>query len=168
MGRRIRFCAAAIIPKHRNLNHKIGDDSILRIEEVQTKRYFLPLTHPMTDASHGVMTHFEVVMVQLQTDSGQTGYGYTYTIGCGGAAIRSLIDNDLKSILLGADANCIEKIWDRMWRHLHYIGRGGLVSFAMSAVDIALWDLKGKARESAAMEAARRVLRQGARLCRRH
>ncbi len=144
MGWPKRLYPAAIIPKHCKLNHKIGEDRILRIENIQTKRYLLPLTHPMTDASHGVMTHFEVIMVELQTDAGHTGYGYTYTIGCGGAAIRSLIDKDLKSILLGADANRIEQIWDRMWRHLHYVGRGGLVSFAMSAVDIALWDLKGK------------------------
>ncbi len=117
------------------------------IEGVETKHYLLPLTHPMTDASHGVMTDFEVVLVKLQTDCGLAGHGYTYTIGCGGAAIRSLIDRDLKSALLGADADCIEAIWQRMWWRLHYIGRGGLVSFAMSAVDIALWDLKGK-RES--------------------
>ena len=117
------------------------------IEGVETKHYLLPLTHPMTDASHGVMTDFEVLLVKLQTDCGLAGHGYTYTIGCGGGAIRSLIERDLKPALLGADANCIEEIWERMWRRLHYIGRGGLVSFAMSAVDIALWDLKGK-RES--------------------
>lgn len=98
----------------------------------------------MTDASHGVMTHFEVILVKLLSDAGAAGYGYTYTIGCGGAAIRSLVDIELKPILLGADATCIERIWDQMWRRLHYIGRGGLVSFAMAAVDIALWDLKGK------------------------
>ncbi len=98
----------------------------------------------MTDASHGVMTDFEVVLVKLQTECGLAGHGYTYTIGCGGSAIQSLIEGDLKCVLLGADANCIEDIWDRMWWRLHYIGRGGLVSFAMSAVDIALWDLKGK------------------------
>lgn len=98
----------------------------------------------MTDASHGVMTHFEVVMVRLETESGLHGCGYTYTIGLGGAAIRSLIDRDLQPILLGMDADRIEQIWDRMWRHTHYVGRGGLVSFAMAAVDIALWDLKGK------------------------
>lgn len=116
----------------------------MRIEDIQTKRYHLPLTHPMTDASHGVMTQFEVIMIELQTDSGLAGHGYTYTIGCGGAAIRALIDTDLKPILLGADANRIEQIWDRMWRRLHYVGRGGLASFAISAVDIALWDLQGK------------------------
>ena len=117
------------------------------IEELETKHFHLPLTHHMTDASHGVMTHFEIVLVTLKTDCGLSGYGYTYTIGCGGAAIRSLIEADLRSVLLGADANCIEQIWDRMWWRLHYIGRGGLVAFAMSAVDIALWDLQGK-RES--------------------
>ena len=98
----------------------------------------------MTDASHGLMTQFEVVLVKLQTACGLVGHGYTYTIGSGGSAIRSLVDRDLKCVLLGADANCIERIWERMWWRLHYIGRGGLVSFAMSAVDIALWDLKGK------------------------
>ncbi len=114
------------------------------IKAVETKHYLLPLSHPMTDASHGVMTHFEVVLVKLETDSGLAGYGYTYTIGAGGAAIRSLIERDLKPLLLGAEANGIEGIWERMWWRLHYIGRGGLVSFAISAVDIALWDLRGK------------------------
>lgn len=133
-----------MIPEHFNCDHTSGGDSAVRIERIKTQHYVLPLTHPMTDASHGVMTHFEVIMVKLQTDSGQTGHGYTYTIGCGGAAIQSLIERDLNSILLGADANGIEQIWDRMWKQLHYVGRGGLVSFAMSAVDIALWDLKGK------------------------
>ena len=137
----------------------------MRIEGIRTKHFVLPLTHPMTDASHGVMTRFEVVMVELRSDTGLTGRGYTYTIGCGGAAIRSLIDRELKSILLEADANCIEQIWQRMWNHLHYIGRGGLVSFAISAVDIALWDLKGQTREPAALEVARWILRRGARLC---
>ena len=114
------------------------------IDGVETKHYLLPLTHPMTDASHGVMTVFEVVLVKLQTECGLVGHGYTYTIGCGGSAIQSLIDEDLKFVLLGADANRTEEIWERMWWRLHYIGRGGLVSFAMSAVDIALWDLQGK------------------------
>lgn len=98
----------------------------------------------MEDATHGVMTHFEFVMVELETETGLTGLGYTYSAQGGGGAIRSLIVNDLKPIVLGSDANCIEKIWDMIWRQLHYVGRGGLVSFAMSAVDIALWDLKAK------------------------
>lgn len=111
---------------------------------IDTHHYHLPLTHPMTDASHGVMTHFDVVLARLETACGLQGFGYTYTIGVGGAAIRALIERDLKPLLLGEDADRIERLWQAMWRHTHYIGRGGLVSFAMSAIDIALWDLKGK------------------------
>ena len=98
----------------------------------------------MQDASHGVMTHFELVMVRMETASGLTGLGYTYAPNSGGDAIRSLIERELKPIVLGTNANCIEKTWDMMWRQLHYVGRGGLVSFAMSAIDIALWDIKAK------------------------
>ena len=120
----------------------------MKISGVETKHYLLPLHHPMTDASHGVMTQFEVVLAIVQTECGQTGYGYTYTIGQGGAAIRSLIDRDLRPILIDADADRIEQIWERMWWHLHYIGRGGLVSFAMAAIDVALWDLKGRQQDT--------------------
>ena len=115
---------------------------IIRCLEI--KHYLLPLSHPMTDATHGIHTKFEVVVVRLESECGRTGYGYTYTIGRGGSAISALIKHDLKPLLLGADASRIEQIWERMWRCLHYVGRGGLASFAISAVDIALWDLKGQ------------------------
>ena len=114
------------------------------IKCIETKHFLLPLSHPMTDATHGVHTEFEFVVVRLETDCGRTGFGYTYTVGRGGAAIRALIERDLAPILLGSDGGRIEAIWERMWRCLHYIGRGGLASFAMSAIDIALWDLQGK------------------------
>lgn len=114
------------------------------IQCVDVKHYLLPLSHPMTDATHGVHTNFELVLVRIKSDCGLTGIGYTYTIGRGGAAIRSLIERDLTPMLLHADAQRIEALWEKMWRCLHYIGRGGLASFAMSAVDIALWDLRGK------------------------
>ena len=113
------------------------------IKRVETKLYRLPLSHPMTDAGHGVHTEFEVVITRLESDCGRGGCGYTYTIGRGGAAIAALIERDIKPLLLGAEPMRIEQTWERMWRCLHYVGRGGLVAFAMSAVDIALWDLLG-------------------------
>ena len=113
------------------------------IKRINTTLYRLPLSHPMTDATHGVHTEFEVVVVRLESDCGAAGCGYTYTIGRGGAAIAALIERDMKALVLGADARRIEAIWERMWRSLHYVGRGGLVAFAMSAIDIALWDLRG-------------------------
>ena len=89
------------------------------------------------------MTHFELGTVRLRDNDGAEGVGYTYTVGVGGAAVRVLIDG-LSEVLVGEDAGRIETLWQKMWWRLHYGGRGGLVSFAVSAVDIALWDLKAK------------------------
>ena len=117
------------------------------IRRADTKHFLLPLSRPMRDATHGVHTEFEVIVVRLETDCGVAGHGYTYTIGKGGAAIRALIDREIAPLLLGAEPDRIEAVWQRMWNCLHYVGRGGLVSFAMSAVDIALWDLRGQQRQ---------------------
>lgn len=117
------------------------------ITDLETRHYRLPLHMPMTDSTHGEMTHFEVIMARLETNIGVRGLGYTYTIGQGGAAITSLIDQAVKPILLNADARRIEQIWEDMWWRLHYVGRGGIASFALSAVDIALWDLLGNKEE---------------------
>ena len=46
--------------------------------------------------------------------------------------------------IIGKDASGIDPIFDGMLWHIHYVGRGGISSFAISAIDIALWDLKGK------------------------
>jgi len=47
-------------------------------------------------------------------------------------------------ILAGKVASAVEDLYDEMLWHIHYVGRGGIASFAISAVDIALWDLRGK------------------------
>ena len=117
---------------------------LLRIACVESRYFLLPLSHPMTDAGHGVHTEFEFVVSRVESECGRVGVGYTYTVGRGGGAIRSLIERDMQPLLVGADAMRIEKIWDKLWHGLHYVGRGGLVSFALSAVDIALWDLRAR------------------------
>jgi L-alanine-DL-glutamate epimerase-like enolase superfamily enzyme len=71
------------------------------------------------------------------------GHGYSYTIGRGGRAVQALIDHDLAPLLRGRDASDIEGLWNLMWQRLLYVGRGGLASFAIAAVDVALWDLRG-------------------------
>ena len=73
--------------------------------------------------------------------------GYTYTVDVGGAAIRALIENDLIPVLMGADPRQTEKLWQEMWWRAHWVGRGGVLALAMSAVDIALWDVKGRVAE---------------------
>jgi L-alanine-DL-glutamate epimerase-like enolase superfamily enzyme len=116
-----------------------------RITEIRTRLFRVPLDEVMSDAKHGDHTHFELVTVAITTESGLVGTGYTYTGGRGGRAILAMIEHDLRPFLLGQAAAPVEAINDAMQWRLHYVGRGGIASFAISAVDIALWDLRGKA-----------------------
>ena len=58
-----------------------------------------------------------------------------------------MLDADIKPFLLEKDPTEVEHINKELQGHLHYIGRGGISSFAISAVDIALWDIRGKRLE---------------------
>lgn len=117
-----------------------------KIKKVVTTRFQLPLDEVLTDAKHGDHTHFELIIVQVLLDDGQDGVGYTYTGGKGGHAIAAMVEHDLAPFLIGKDAGEIDALYDGMQWHVHYVGRGGIASFAISAVDIALWDIRGKAR----------------------
>ncbi len=112
------------------------------IATIESRLFRIPLPVVLSDATHGAMTHFELVTVRLRDTHGAEGVGYTYTVGAGGAAVLALIDQALRPVLLGADPARIEQLWHEMWWRLHYGGRGGTVSLAISAADIALWDLK--------------------------
>ncbi len=115
-----------------------------QINKVSTQLFHVPLAEVLTDAKHGDHTHFELITVTIELKDGQQGTGYTYTGGKGGYAIKAMIDHDLAPLLKGKDAAKIDDLYDQMEWHIHYVGRGGIASFAISAVDIALWDLKGK------------------------
>ncbi|GLI26627.1 racemase [Agromyces rhizosphaerae] len=113
------------------------------IERVATDLYRVPLKRHLTDSTHGVMMDFELVTVRVEDSDGAVGLGYTYTVNHGGAAVATMVERDLAGCLVGADPARIEQRWQDMWWRLHYAGRGGHQTSAMSAVDIALWDLAG-------------------------
>jgi L-alanine-DL-glutamate epimerase-like enolase superfamily enzyme len=116
----------------------------MRIASLDTDLYRIELPVALSDSTHGTITHFELITVRLHDTDGAKGVGYTYTVGSGGSAIHALIDQALRPVLLGAEADAIEALWQKMWWHLHFGGRGGSVSLAVSACDIALWDLKAR------------------------
>lgn len=115
------------------------------IQRIETNLYQVPLAEVLSDSMHGDHTHFELLTTTITLADGLQGTGYTYTGGKGGHAIRAMIEHDLKPMLLGQDAAAVEALNERMQWHTHYVGRGGIAAFAISALDIALWDLRGKA-----------------------
>ncbi|WP_204115308.1 mandelate racemase/muconate lactonizing enzyme family protein [Shimia biformata] len=116
-----------------------------KITSVDARLFHVPLDEVLVDAKHGDHHHFELVTATVTLADGSTGTGYTYTGGKGGYAIKAMIDHDLAPFLIGQDAEAVEALYDAMQWHVHYVARGGIASFAISAVDIALWDLRGKA-----------------------
>ena len=58
-----------------------------------------------------------------------------------------MIEHDLTPFLIGKDASEVEALYEAMQWHVHYVARGGIASFAISAVDIALWDMRCKAAD---------------------
>src|SRR5437588_10445817 len=78
------------------------------------------------------------LFVHIKTDTGHEG------LGVGTPVARGIIEGALRSILVGQDPMCIEKLWDDMFWRVRGYGRKGVAFCAISAVDIALWDLKAK------------------------
>lgn len=88
----------------------------------------------------------DVFLVKIFTDDGCVGIGEGFALG----SLRSLaavVDETLKPLLMGQDPRDIERLWHRMYRNTFRYGRRGLVLAAMSAVDMALWDILGKAAD---------------------
>ena len=111
-------------------------------------------------SDYGLLTDFDMTLVVITTDSGLQGFGEAKAaVGSSGvcASIVTCVENEIKPLLLGKDARQISKIWEHIYNGTrdHYslsrgrkfpiLGRRGLTISAMSGVDTALWDLKGKA-----------------------
>ncbi len=83
------------------------------------------------------------LVVEIETETGEIGLGVSH----GGDAGCYLIERHLRRFLVGSDPRDVERLWDQMWRSTLYYGRKGLAVCAISAVDLALWDLCGKLRD---------------------
>jgi L-alanine-DL-glutamate epimerase-like enolase superfamily enzyme len=82
------------------------------------------------------------LVVEIETAGGEIGIG----VSQGGEAGCFVIERHLRRFLVGSDPRDVERLWDQMWRSTLYYGRKGLALCAISAVDLALWDLCGKLR----------------------
>ena len=113
-----------------------------KITDVKARLFAIPLDEVLVDAKHGAHSHFHLITATVTLDDGQEATGYTYNGGRGGHATAAMINHDLAPFLVGREVEDVEALNDAMQWHMHYVGRGGIVSFAISAVDIALWDLR--------------------------
>ena len=86
----------------------------------------------------------DVFLVKVFTDDGCVGIGEGFALG----SLRSLnaiVDETIRPLIIGQDPRDIQRLWHRMYRATFRYGRRGLVLPAISAIDMALWDILGKA-----------------------
>ena len=109
----------------------------MKITDVTTESYRWPRVKPISNGKH-TYTHVELSLVKISTDAGITGIG----LGGGGAIGRAVIEH-LTPVLLGEDPRDVERLWHMMWVP-KLVGRRGLATRAISAIDIGLWDLRAR------------------------
>ncbi|MHA6760706.1 mandelate racemase/muconate lactonizing enzyme family protein [Streptacidiphilus sp. PAMC 29251] len=94
-----------------------------------------------TDAVQAFLKQ-ETVLVEIRTDDGRTGVGYSYTIGTGGRSVLAMLQEHLLPRLPGQDARVVEAIWFDLFAATRATTVGAITSLALAAVDTALWDLR--------------------------
>lgn len=115
----------------------------MKIRSVDAIAISIPLPSPVADAVR-LITHRDHLIVTITTDSGLTGVGFTLGYD-GSIAMLDLIERIYNPILTGASAFDTERLWAEMYRQSIQAGRRGAALRAISAIDIALWDIRGKA-----------------------
>ena len=112
----------------------------MEITAVRATPIAVPLSDPSIPWVWGTFSH---VIVEIETDEGLAGCGEAYGHGAP-RAVAEVVNEVLRPLLIGEDPSDIAGLSRRMFHRTHLFGRYGVTTFAISGVDIALWDLAGK------------------------
>ncbi len=121
----------------------------MKITRLEPFILHVPVTNQkIADSTHQV-TDWGAVGVIVHTDADIRGYGYTGTLGHlpTDRLIRRCISDAFTELLIGEDPLDVVGLWMKLYHTpaIRWVGRAGIVQLALSAVDIALWDIKAKA-----------------------
>jgi len=122
--------------RHGNVDRGIA----MQITQVHLSVYRVPTDRPEQDGTYD-WTSTTLVLVEPETDTGLRGLGYSYADG----ATATLIKEMLTPVVRGRDVQDVGGSWSAMVRAIRNLGRPGIASMAIAAVDSALWDLKARA-----------------------
>jgi len=116
----------------------LGEERLVRPIDIYPEFRAQGPTWPVRKRKEGPPHSLEQLFLFIDTDAGVSGIWGAISEG-----LARIIEGSLKRVLIGEDPHAVERIWDKMYRHAIH-GRKGETMMAISAVDLALWDLKGK------------------------
>jgi len=96
--------------------------------------------------ANGIMppSHREFLVLEIETRGGLTGMGYLQPLAGGLHTLDACLKEMIAPKIIGRDATEVEGIWQSLWQSTYWMGRGGIATWCLSAVDVALWDIVGK------------------------
>jgi len=119
----------------------------LKITRVEAIPLAIPFTYGGDAMSLGTGASWKSLdfcLVRVETDAGLTGWGEAFSYTCR-RATAAAVNDMIAPIAMGQDARDIAGLSARIQKQLHIFGRFGITAFALSGLDIALWDIAGKA-----------------------
>ncbi|MGH3587307.1 MAG: mandelate racemase/muconate lactonizing enzyme family protein [Pseudonocardia sp.] len=114
------------------------------ITDVSTTFLSIPLEKPLVTAAFPIPA-IDTALVRVHTADGHEGVAWSFAFGRGRIETVLRLVDDLAELARGADATRTEALWARMANAVGFIGRRGVAALAMSTIDTACWDIKGKA-----------------------
>jgi L-alanine-DL-glutamate epimerase-like enolase superfamily enzyme len=116
-----------------------------------TKIEPIVLKIPFSDGSSGTglmprrWTHFDMILIRVETDSGILGWGESFAYFCA-STVQACVRDMVAPLVIGQEIGDIAALNREVQHKLHLQGRYGIVIFALSGIDIALWDIAAKAK----------------------
>ncbi len=119
----------------------------MKVASVETHLVDVPLAKPIGTAIHSIRSAGCVAVV-ARSDDGGVGIGYVFTINANRIkAFDEMINGLAEFAVIGADPHDTEGIWHRLWTEINPTGHKGVTIAAMSALDVACWDMVGRAHD---------------------
>jgi L-alanine-DL-glutamate epimerase-like enolase superfamily enzyme len=115
----------------------------MKIKRVQSQVVRVPLDEPLANGPAYFRTHNQFVTLRVDTEDGIEGVGVSFFGGALSATLKHAIDQ-LGELIIGEDPLRIEAVTQKLRSAAASAGPGGILTLAISAIDMALWDIKGK------------------------
>ena len=116
----------------------------MQVTAIRTAKIRIPFETPLRTSIHHIES-VDCVLVFADTDEGITGESYLFTFGARKLGVLEGMVRSLEHNLIGQDPHMRQRIWADMWRDINFLGHKGVPVFALSALDVAAWDIVGKA-----------------------
>ncbi len=116
----------------------------MKIKRVQSQVVRLPVDEPLADGPAYFRSHNQFVILRVETEDGIEGIGVSFFGGALSATLKQAVDQ-LGELIVGEDPLRVDAVTQKLRSAGASAGPGGILTLAISAIDMALWDVKGKA-----------------------